>query len=217
MTDPSFQLKIAVKPYCIFLLLVSLVLVAVHTALYSYNEYIGEVPWLILQLFDLDEENNLPTWWSGFLLLNVAFFVFIVASANRDKTRPYWFAIAAGFLILAIDEVAGLHESLNSAIVPSWALFGGVLVAVVALAFIPFLLSLQRRLALMFVVAGVIYVAGAIIVELLSEELDADSFAYVLAVALEEGLEMLGALLFLYLNLERTQRQQLLRVDVNID
>jgi lipopolysaccharide export LptBFGC system permease protein LptF len=90
-------------------------------------------------------------------------------------------------------------------------------VAVVALAFIPFLLSLQRRLALMFVVAGVIYVAGAIVVELLSEELDADSFAYVLAVALEEGLEMLGALLFLYLNLERMQRQQLLRVDVNID
>ena len=110
-----------------------------------------------------------------------------MASANRDKTRPYWFAIAAGFLILAIDEVAGLHESLNSAIVPSWALFGGVLVAVVALAFIPFLLSLQRRLALMFVVAGVIYVAGAIIVELLGEELDADSIAYVLAVALEEG------------------------------
>ena len=69
----------------------------------------------------------------------------------------------------------------------------------------------------MFVVAGVIYVAGAIIVELLGEELDADSFAYVLAVALEEGLRMLGALLFLYLNLERMQRQQLLRVDVNID
>ena len=217
MTDPRFQLNIAVKPYCIFLLLVSLVLVIAHTALYTYSEYVEEVPFLILQLFDLDEENNLPTWWSGFLLLNVAFFVFIAASANRDKTRRYWFAIAAGFLILAIDEVAGLHESFNSAIVPSWALFGGVLVAVVALAFIPFLLSLQRRLALMFIIAGVIYVGGAIIMELLSEDLDSDSFAYVLAVALEEGLEMLGALLFLYLNLKRMQRQQLLRVDVNID
>ncbi|MCH7672933.1 MAG: hypothetical protein IIB72_12290, partial [Proteobacteria bacterium] len=55
-----------------------------------------------------------------------------------------------------------------------------------------------------------------IIMELLSEDLDSDSFAYVLAVALEEGLEMLGALLFLYLNLERMQRAQRLRVDVNI-
>ena len=216
MTDQRFQLNIAVKPYCIFLLLVSLVLLALHTGLYTYSEYVEEVPWLLLQLFDLDEENNLPTWWSGFLLLNVAFFVFLAASASRDKTRPYWFAIAAGFLILAIDEVAGLHETFNSAIVPSWALFGGVLVAVVALAFIPFLVALQRRLALMFIVAGVIYVGGAIIVELLSEALDSDSFAYVIAVALEEGLEMLGALLFLYLNLERMQRAQRLRVDVNI-
>ena len=217
MTDQRFQLNIAVKPYCIFLLLVSLVLLALHTGLYTYSEYVEEVPWLLLQLFDLDEENNLPTWWSGFLLLNVAFFVFIAARASRDKTRRYWFAIAAGFLILAIDEVAGLHESFNSAIVPSWALFGGVLVAVVALAFIPFLLSLQRRLALMFIVAGIIYVAGAIIMELLSEDLDSDSFAYALAVALEEGLEMLGALLFLYANLEHMQQAQLLRVDVNID
>lgn len=217
MTDSRFQLNIAVKPYCILLLVISLVLVAIHTILYIYSDYVNEVPWLILQLFDLDEENNLPTWWSGFLLLNVAFFVFVAAGAQLDGNRLYWFAIAAGFLLLAIDEVAGMHESLNSAIEPSWAIFGGVLVAVVALAFVPFLLSLERHLALMFIVAGVIFVSGAIVVELLSEELDSDSIAYVFAVALEEGLEMLGALMFLYFNLKRMQQQQLLRVDVNID
>jgi hypothetical protein len=59
MTDPRFQLNIAVKADGVFLLLVSPELVVAHTALNTCSEYAEEVPWLMLQLFDLNEENNL--------------------------------------------------------------------------------------------------------------------------------------------------------------
>lgn len=216
MSDPQFQLNIAVRPYCILLLVISLVLVLLHAGLFSYHYYVNELPWLLRQLFDLDEENNLPTWWSSFLLLNVAFFVLVSALVKRDKYRPYWFAIAIGFLILAIDEVAGLHESFNATIVPSWALYGGALVAVIALIFIPFLLSLDGRLALSFVLSGVVFITGAIVVEILSEDIDTDSLAYTFAVALEEGLEMLGTLMFLYFNLRQMQSEQALRLGIRV-
>jgi hypothetical protein len=217
MLDSQFQLNVAVRPYCILLLLISLSFVLLHTLLFSYHYYVNELPFLVRQLFDLDEENNLPTWWSSFLLLNVAFFVLVSALTKHDKFRPYWFAIAIGFLVLAIDEVAGLHETFNATIVPSWALYGGVLVAVIALIFIPFLRSLDGRLALSFVLSGVVFVTGAIVVEILSEGIDTDSLAYSFAVALEEGLEMLGALMFLYFNLRQMQSDQALRLGSTVD
>ena len=43
--------------------------------------------------------------------------------------------------------------------------------------------------------------------ELLSEDMDEDSMAYGFATAVEEGLEMLGALLFLAVNLDELKRQ----------
>lgn len=197
MPGSSYQLHVSIKEYTSTLLALALVLVTIHTGLYVYNYQAEELPWLLLQLFDLDEENNIPTWFSSFLLLNSAFFLYVFSRGEQLQKKFHWRFMAAGFFLLAIDEVAGLHETFNSSIEMNWAIPGAILVLFVAVAFVPFLLSLSRRLACLFVLSGFLYVSGAIIVELLSEDLESDSLVYMLAVAVEEGLEMIGALLFL--------------------
>ncbi len=204
----EFRLTVATRAYGTALLLISIGLVVIHCSLIYYHHRIEEVPWLIRQLFDLDEENNLPTWFSGFLLLNNSLVLFSYSQASGIDHRLHWRFLAVGFLVLSIDEVAGLHESFHSAIDINWAIPAGILVTLVGLTFIPLLLSLKRRLAVMYVLSGSMYVCGAIGVELLSEDMDSDSLAYGFATAAEESLEMFGAWLFLIVNLGEMREQE---------
>lgn len=216
MSDSNYQIRVSSHAYTVSLLVVAAFLVTFHTGLYLYNNRVEELPWLLLQMFDLDEEHNIPTWFSSFLLLNNALFLYLYGQKDRSTRGPYWTAMAAGFLVLAIDEVAGLHETLNSSIDMNWAIPGAILVAVVGLAFVPFLLSLRRGLAVLLVLAGALYVSGAIVVELLSEDMNAASSRYALAVALEEGLEMLGVLVCIRTILNEMKKAEDVVVDVSV-
>lgn len=217
MSATQHQIEISARDYGAALFSLAVVFVCIHLGLYYYNYHVEELPWLLLQLFDLDEENNLPTWFSSFILLNIAFFVHVVSRAPDLQKRAHWRVIAFGFFLLAIDEVAGLHETFNSSIEINWAIPGAILVLFIAAAYVPFLLSLRRNLALLFILSGVLFVSGAIVTELLSEDMDSDSWGYALSVALEEGLEMFGALLFLQLNLRELTRDGAVKIDVVID
>ena len=206
-TGPTMTITVSRKFYSGLLLVIGIVLIATHLILNSYHYEVDEVPWLIRQLFELDEENNIPTWFSSFLLLNCAAILFIATPQKPDKYRFQWLILAAGFLLLAIDEVAGLHESFHTAIDINWTIPAAVLLALVGSTFIPFLLSLPRELAIKFIVAGLFYVGGALGAEWLSKDFDEDSLTYSFAVAGEESLEMFGAWLFLYFNLGRVTDQ----------
>jgi hypothetical protein len=168
----------------------SFLLVFVHISLNYYNYNVNDTPWILLQLFELDEENNLPTWFSSYLLLNNALVLWLIASSGEDRSskfdayRVYWIVLAIGFLVLSIDEVASLHETFNTAIDTNWAIFGGLIVLGVGVCFIPLLLSLPSRLALWMVISGSIFIGGAIGVELLSEDLDEETMTYAYATAI---------------------------------
>ena len=216
MPNTSYSLTIASREYLGTLLALALVLVFIHIGLYLYYYQVEELPWLLVQLFDLDEENNIPTWYSSFLLLNCAFFLLLYSGADQTQKPFHWRLIGLGFFILAIDEVAGLHESFNSSIEMNWAIPGGILVLFVAAAFVPFLMSLPRRLLVLLLASGFLYVSGAIVVELLSEDMDSDTLSYMMAVAVEEGLEMLGALLFLATILSQMKKNEESEVVVDV-
>ena len=207
MNNPH-QLNLKVTPYFRILVVIAVLLVCTHLGLYSYHYLSEKLPWLLRQLFDLDEENNLPTWFSHFLLLNNAFILSIIASTVAQEKRYYWWALAIGFLILSIDEVAGLHETFHSIIDFNWAIPAGILVAIVGILFIPFLRSLERRVAILYLISGAIFVSGALVIELLSEDMKTKSLEYALATALEEGMEMAGALVFLWVNLDILKKQE---------
>ena len=217
MSDSRYQISINTRSYSLVLLITAVVLVSIHLGLYQYNYQVEELEWLLLQLFDLDEENNLPTWFSSFLLLNNAFFLVLVARAENTQDKLQWTMMSVGFFVLAIDEVAGLHETFNSSIEMNWAIPGAILVLLVGAAFIPFLLRLRRGLAGMFILSGAVFVSGAIIIELLSEEMDSDSLSYMMAVAVEEGLEMFGAWLFLKTLMKEMGSAKNVEVSISID
>lgn len=216
MPNTNYQLSLPVGDYTAVILAAGLALVSIHVGLYVYNYQNEELPWLLLQLFDLDEENNIPTWFSSFLLLNNAFFLYVFSNKADIAKKSHWRFLAFAFLLLALDEVAGLHESFNSSVDINWAIPGGIVVLIVGLAYIPFLLSLKKPLALKFILAGLLYVSGVIIIELLSEDMDSDTLAYCLAVAVEEGLEMMGAWLLLFVLLGELKRDNKASIEIAV-
>jgi len=167
---------------------------------YHYRvEEVSWIPWR--QLFDLDEENNLPTWFSGFLLTVTSAAVWICAYRKRLGMDPWWmqwYMLAAGFLLLSVDEIAGLHETVKTMIEMSWAIPAEILALLVGLTFVPFLLSLPTTTRNWFIVSGCIYVAGAVGMEIVGDPMDADTMIYNLTTVVEEGMEMAGIIVFLF-------------------
>jgi hypothetical protein len=83
-----------------------------------------------------------------------------------------------------------------------WIVFAMMFVAVVGLSYLRFLFRLPRNIAYLFIVAGVIYVTGAMGMEIIADPwVEAHGRAnmmYQLLATLEEVMEMTGVGIFLY-------------------
>jgi len=178
---------------------VAIFLLFMHAVLYLIHFQVGEVEWYFLQLFDVNEEHNLPTWFSGFNLGITTLFLWIISREKKrldDDQARRWSILFVGFFYLFVDEIAGLHETVNSIIEPSWAWGGLVIAIVLGIYFIPFLRTLPRNTFRQFVVAGTVFVGGAVVMELVGEPIDGDSLAYAMSTWVEEGMEIFGVILF---------------------
>ena len=202
---PRYEFSISCRGLPGVLLMIAITLLACHAALWIYHYRVVELHWLWLQLFDVDQENNLPTWFSQFLLILASALLWICAGKETAEKRPFhghWYVLSAGFLLMAIDEVAGMHESINSVIIMTWAKPAAFLVLVIGLAFVPFLLQLPRATALLFGVAGAVFLTGAVGAEIGGNAMVRDSLentlGYKLNTMAEESLEMFGVILFLW-------------------
>lgn len=179
-------------------------LLAIHIVLTVLHYRFVELPWLLRELFDVDEEESVPTWFSSSLLLLTAAVLFLIAHLSRqglDRNAIYWFGLGLGFAFMSVDEIAGFHETLNSVTETSWAVPGMVVVLLVGLLYLKFLSSLPAPVAMRFIISGAIFVGGAIGVELATEpylyEDALDTLGYNLWTPVEEGMEMGGVILFL--------------------
>jgi len=180
-------------------------LLLVHVVLTVWHYRWREVPWPLRQLFDVDEEENLPTWYSAAALLLTATFLLLLALRKRTQHDPwarYWLGLALAFGLLSLDEIAGLHETFNSMFESSWGILGGVVAAVFGLAYLRFLRDLPAFTRWRFLAAGVLFVGGAVGVEMATDWYDdrdlLDTLSYNLWTAVEEGLEMTGVVVFLH-------------------
>lgn len=117
--------------------------------------------------------------------------------------------LAIGFLCLSLDEVAGIHEVLNT--IPdelhgesefNWTYLGTPVFVIVSLVFVRFLSRLSRTVRNGICAAGIIYGSGVMGIEFLShlylKTHDIDTLGYNLLTPLEEGLEMAGVILFIH-------------------
>ena len=172
----------------------------------------------VAKLFLFEEEKNLPTLFNVFLLIadmvalgTVAMFRF----ARGDRWRWHWLCLAAIFLLLSYDEAAQVHEALGKVVEGAthatgflafaWVIPGMAFVLAVGLAFTRFLLALPRRSAVLFVVAGALYVFGAIGMEMFEANVYSfrgyDNLTFSLLATFEETLEMTGLIVFLHATL----------------
>lgn len=72
------------------------------------------VSWTIHQRFDLNDETNIPTWYSSALLLLVSISSLAIY-LWRDKTlkhQKFWLIFSAVYSFLSMDEVAQIHEAI---------------------------------------------------------------------------------------------------------
>ena len=63
-------------------------------------------------LFNLDEEQNLPTWLSSLQFAAVTAAAALAGTASAGRERLAWWTLAAVFLFLSADETALVHEKL---------------------------------------------------------------------------------------------------------
>jgi hypothetical protein len=164
--------------------------------------------------FDLESESNVTTWFSSAMLLCCAVLLTAIGRARRragDALARYWLLLAVVFLLASIDETAMLHEAtmrpLAERLHPSgvffyaWVIIGLPIVLVLGVINVRFLRALPHRTRLEFIVAGVVYLGGALGLEMVEGVIATGagdgSFVMFAARWLEEVMEMCGVLMFI--------------------
>lgn len=162
---------------------------------------------------NVDAESNLPSFFSALLLVSCAIGLFAI---SRHRTEREWKWLSVLFLALAADELLAYHERM---IIPlrdalgiergplyyAWVIPALVFVLAVAGLLMRFLSELDPRTRRSFLLAGALFLGGALLFEMLSgaaatyrgEESPDVVWSVVSLVTIEEVLEMLGASVFL--------------------
>jgi len=168
----------------------------------------------LTRLFDMDYEESFPTLYNLILLLLGSLLLWAVFAIKRraaDLYTRHWLGLAAIFFYLAVDEGAVIHEpagymlreafDLSGVLYFAWVVPASLLLLIFTAVYLGFVLHLPAKTKRLFVAAGLLYVGGALGVELFEGyhyELYGDDIVYGLAVILEESLEMFGLVLFIY-------------------
>lgn len=202
--NTSITVAFSPRKVLVFLLALIAALTALHVAVMLTHYRFFEIHYLIRDRFNLDVERGFGTWVSALIL--VAAGVLLLHIAGRSSARPnqrvFWLVLGLGFLFLSLDEIVGLHETLNTVIDNTWTLPGAIVAGIVGIAYLPFLLSLPARTRWLFVIAGAVYLGGALGVERIgnwfADESLLKTLEYSLLVGLEEAMEMTGASIFVY-------------------
>ncbi len=183
--------------------------------LYRFTVRDGQSRGWIERLY-LDREQSIPTWFQAATLLACAGLLHAIARAkrrNHDRHTRAWRGLALIFLLLSLDEVAGLHEVTSAPLRAAlhadglfrfaWVVPGTAFASVIGLLYVRFLIDLAPVTRWQVLVAAALYVGGAVGMEMISGAYvsahGVDTPAYAIGlVTLEELLEMLGMSLFCY-------------------
>jgi hypothetical protein len=156
-------------------------------------------------MLSLSYEGNLPTWFSSSLLLVCSLAAGAIARslAAGEPWRVHWWGLAIGFGYASLDEAAGFHENLGGHFETSgvlyfdWVIPAVAILAVLAALYLPFVRALPARTRVGLIVAGIIYVGGALGMELplgwWTDHHGDDGLGYALIDWVEETMEMIGA------------------------
>jgi len=174
----------------------------------------GASVWRVVQLFNLDVEGTIPSWYSSCALLGAAGLLGLIARAERERGSQdwrYWAGLAVIFVALSADEAASIHElaihplrralGVSGVLAFAWVIPGAAFVALVGAVYLRFLLRLPAPTRSQFVLAGALFVGGALGMEMVGGALYT-AYGMGLQTALEsiveETLEMVGIVVFIH-------------------
>lgn len=216
MNQPQINIQITPKTITQFLgfMVLGLILSSIASRFCLYVVKYVEFEHL-LEKFYVDSESSISTWYSTLILLFCSLLLAVIAAYKQkmnDRYTTYWQGLSFIFLFLSVDEAVALHElliertrvALNTSGIfyYAWIIPASVLLVIFVLVYLRLLLSLPAKIRLLWITAGIIFLSGTLGVEMLggwyTEKFGVENFTYTMIATLEELLEMVGILIFIY-------------------
>lgn len=169
----------------------------------------------LIRLFHVDREANIPSVLSALALLFCSILLATIARVKKlagNRYFSHWTALSILFGLLSLDELVSIHEiadlPLRSAINTSgfiyfaWVIPGAIFVVACGLACLRLLATLPAKTLRLFLLAATLFLGGALGVEMVggyvTQNWGQSNLLYATAATLEELLEMLGVVVFIY-------------------
>ncbi len=214
--DRAMEVKLNPKRVAMAFLWVAATLAVINSVLLFFYFYLDDDELFgLIDFFDFDIEGNIPTLYSAVAVLFCSALLALVTHVNwhrPDGKRFYWLGLTILFFLLAIDEGTAIHEEVSTLLEDYmeatgplyflWVVPYGIATLVLGLAYLKFVWELPKETRARFIMAGLIFLSGALGIEMLgAREADLHGYetvTYCALYTLEEMLEMLGIILFMY-------------------
>lgn len=201
---------------------IAAVIVSIHSIAQLGYYFTGdETIRKIARLLDLDNEENIPTFFTVIILLFAAQLLAVIAVLKYQKNEidvAKWYILSFGFLAMAFDEAFRFHEKATGPLRPvlrdhldvthlgvlhfSWVVPAIFLVLGFAIYFIRFVFRLPPSTRRAVFIAATLYLGGAIGMELIGGLYVAThgfgTPVYIILTTIEESLEITGVIVFIY-------------------
>lgn len=185
-----------------------------HLFIYHY----GGGPYL--KRLDVNYTKSIPTYISTVLFLVAAWQLWGVYRSGQALLPRPWLVLSVIFVLCAVDEILALHNKLSdptrkvmqdhAGLQPmsdwdlylhwGWVIPGILFVSALGLYLLRWLLYLPGRVAIIFISSAILFLSGAIAMEMLGGPRIAlfgrDDYLYMTYTTIEESLEFLGLMLF---------------------
>lgn len=202
----------AIKKILYYIFIIELIfdLLVVFLTEAGYTHFYG------FKKFFFDDEDTIPTYFSAINLLFAGILLALIANFKGNVNDPFtfhWKILSVLFILLSIDEIAGLHEMTIDPMVLAyglsgymrfpWVILGLIFMAGFSLYYYKFLISLPKKYIMGFFCSCLIFLTGAIGIEIISAKIfisreeSAKDLIYNLVTTAEESCEMLGIILFI--------------------
>jgi hypothetical protein len=221
----SLHLQLDARQVATAFAVVVAVLLALHVIVNSLRFTLGnEKLFGLVYMFSLGADGNIPTFYSSFALLCAGGLLLFIGYLVHKLQRThwiYWLGLGGVFCFLAVDEMLELHERLiepvrnvtgaSGLLYYAWVIPYAVALLALGLLYLRFLLGLPRRTAVLFVASGAVFVTGAVGFEMLGglffQTFGSNTPGYVALQTLEEGMEMIGVVMFIYALVDYMERE----------
>lgn len=221
--EPKSYLPVRLRAgrFCAWMLVAAAALLALDAFRYVYLFHTSHpYGYRFVDRLGLNAEMGPAAWLSSLWLLGASLLSALIArtlrrrGVSRRKVAS-WGVMSIALLYVSMDEIMAIHENLSLVVdraLPAlhtegfllfaWVVVGVPATLILAVLSLPALSTLPRGLRWRLVLAGAVYCAGALGMEMLGglafDAAGRESFVWNLCVAVEETCEMLGLILALY-------------------